>query len=320
MKKIVLTGGSGFIGTNLIELLVNNNFKIINIDCNEPRNKNHLNLWVNENICNLLNLKVIFDEFLPDYVIHLASRTDLNGSSIKSYDENILGTRNMVELSYSTPSIKRIIFTSSMLVCRLGYIPKNDDDYNPSTFYGESKVISEKIIKNSKDLIKNWVIVRPTSIWGPWFDAPYLNFFEQVLKSRYMKFVPANSLKTFGYVGNTVDQLLNLLLIEDESIYGKVYYLGDSPPLNIDIWADKIASIGGIKPPRRVPFIAIYFLSIIGDILKKFNLNFPMTSFRLQNMTTNNVVDVSRIENIASEMKYSVDSGVSDTINWIKSR
>ena len=45
-----------------------------------------------------------------------------------------------------------------------------------------------------------------------------------------------------------------------------------------------------------------------------------MTSFRLQNMTTNNVVDVSRIENIASEMKYSVDSGVSDTINWIKSR
>ena len=217
--------------------------------------------------------------------------TDLDGKNISDYDSNTVGTKNLIDVLNQTPSVKRVIFTSSMLVCKPGYIPKHSTDYAPSTKYGESKVLMEKIIRESTHNYE-WAIVRPTSIWGPGFSEPYRNFFDMVINKRYFHIGSHSCTKTYGYVENLIYQIDSILSAPIEKIQGNVFYLGDYEPTNIRLWANEIATEVGIKI-KIIPFSIIKLAALGGDILKLFGVKFPMTSFRLNNMTTNNVVDLS---------------------------
>ena len=318
MNRVIVTGGSGFIGTNLIELLIQNNFEVINLDVNKPKNPNQLYLWIKQNVSNFYELKNVFNNFKPNYVIHLASRTDLRGDNITSYHDNIVGTQNIVDISTNIHSINRVVFASSMLINELGTTSKNDHDYSATTFYGISKAAAEKIVRDSNKFNKSWVIVRPTSIWGPWFGEPYIHFFERVLNERYIRFIPRDRLKTFGYVGNTVEQILNLMTLDDSLVNGKTFYLGDTPPLNIDLWSEKIAKEGGVGLPKRLPLFPFYFFALIGDFVTRLKISFPMTSFRLKNMITNNIIDLNPINKIVPVSKFSIDDGIKETIKWMR--
>ena len=116
---------------------------------------------------------------------------------------NINGVENIIEASKVLKSLKRVVFTSSLLVCKNGYIPKNDTDYNPPNFYGQSKMIGEKKVRSS-NMHCEWVIVRPTAIWGPWFEYSYNAFFRMIDKNRYMHIGDKEFEKPASYVGNTV--------------------------------------------------------------------------------------------------------------------
>lgn len=172
--KIIVTGGSGFIGTNMVEYLLKLGYKVINFDLLPPRNPSHESSWLRIDICDRDELMSASLTFKPDYIIHLAARTDLNErANLEGYNANMKGVENIMEVAAQIANVKRIVVASSMLVCKLGYIPKDDLDFAPSTLYGESKVITEK---TTRKFLIDWVIIRPTSIWGPWFGEPYRNF------------------------------------------------------------------------------------------------------------------------------------------------
>jgi len=57
-----------------------------------------------------------------------------------------------------------------------------------------------------------WVLVRPTSIWGPWFDVPYRNFFLSVARRRYVHPAGKRIHKSFGFVGNITWHLHRLMI------------------------------------------------------------------------------------------------------------
>ena len=170
-KKILVTGGSGFIGTNIVEFY-KDSFEVLNIDVLSPRNSDHTAYWKKIDILDKESLNEVFSSFKPDFVLHMAAKTDLDGETLEDYNANIKGVENIIEATNNTPSIKKIIFASSRLVCEIGYEPKDEFDYRPSTVYGESKIIGEKIVRSSKIENANWIIVRPTSLWGPWFGIP----------------------------------------------------------------------------------------------------------------------------------------------------
>lgn len=312
--RILITGGSGFIGSNLIEYYNNKNYKLLNIDSKKPSDK-FKELWAEVDIRDYALFEKIVVDFDPEFIIHLAARTDLDGKTPDDYSSNTLGTINLLKISDKLTNLKRVIFTSSMLVCRPGYIPTNDSDYNPSTVYGESKVEMEKIIRDYNPNY-SWCIIRPTSIWGPGFGVPYRNFFDMIIKRRYVHFGKATT-KTYGYIGNVVYQIENILNA-DKSIEKQVFYIGDYEPTNIKLWADEIANELGIKIPE-IPLFLIKFAAYIGDFLKKFNIHFPMTTFRLKNMTTKNVVNLENTKKLAPELPYSRIEGIRNTLYWMKS-
>ena len=179
MSKILITGGSGFIGSNLVEYLISNNHEILNYDVVEPRNKIYFKNWLKGDILNKKFLLSTFKEFKPEYVVHLAARTDIDeNKSLLGYNANIEGVQNIVDIVNSMLGVKRTIYASSRMVCKIDYVPKSFDDYCPPNLYGESKVIGEKIIKKIAN--HDYVIVRPTSIWGPYFQIPYKTFFDTI--------------------------------------------------------------------------------------------------------------------------------------------
>jgi nucleoside-diphosphate-sugar epimerase len=318
MEKILVIGGSGFIGTNLINYLGSKAVDILNLDINDPKIEGHKTYWKKVDICDKECLEQSIFEFSPDYIIHLAARTDLNGGSLGDYSANIEGITNLLEVLDSVSSLKRVVFTSSMYVCEPGYKPENFEDYNPHTIYGESKVLTEKLIKD-KNPSYTWSIIRPTSIWGPYFGEPYDLFFKIVLGRKYFHMGEKACRKTYGYIDNFIYQLFCVIDAKEEDIHMKVFYLGDYEPYDITEWSNEIAEIEGFKIPN-VPYFVFQLAGWFGDLLKTVSIRFPMTSFRLKNMTTDNVHDLSLIKKIAPNLPVSRKRGTINTIKWVKSQ
>ena len=316
MSKILVTGGSGFIGTNLIEhLSKDTQYEIQNIDIVKPKISVQDKYWVQVDLRNHDAVVAAVEAFAPDYVIHLGARTDLNGKTLQDYDANMGGVSNLLDAIEAAGTVKRAIFASSMYVCEPGYMPKNFEDYAPHTLYGESKVETEKRIKTANPSY-TWSIIRPTSIWGPWFGEPYNRFFHIVLKRMYFHMGKRACKKTYGYVDNAIYQIMSILNADAEKVNRKVFYLGDYEPYDITEWANEIAKHAGIKIPN-IPYFCFKLAGWFGDFLKLFGISFPMTSFRLHNMTTDNVHNLNPIKEIAPNLPVGREEGTVKTLEWI---
>lgn len=315
MEKYLITGGSGFIGTNLISRLLNENHEVLSIDLVKPKLKEHNSFFKMVDLCDLKELENTIISFNPTYVIHLGARTDLNGKTLTDYDANIGGVKNLLIILDKLNTLKRVVFASSMYVCQPGYVPKGYDDYKPHTVYGESKVLTEKIIKEYNPKY-TWSLIRPTSIWGPYFGEPYNLFFKIVLSRKYFHMGKKACKKTYGYIDNFIYQLISIINSNEIAVNKKTFYLGDYEPYNITTWANEIAGFKKINIPN-IPFSLFKIMALFGDVLKFVGVKFPMTSFRLKNMTTNNVFDLSDIHVIAPNLPVSRIQGTKKTVNWI---
>ncbi len=316
MEKVLITGGSGFIGTNLIERLrKEGKYELLSLDVVAPKIESHKDVWKKVDLCDGDEVMKAIIAFSPDYVIALGARTDLRGKTLESYDANIGGVSNVLTALEAVPNMKHLIYASSMYVCEPGYMPKDFEDYAPHTLYGASKVETERRIKE-KDPDYTWSIIRPTSIWGPWFGEPYNKFFHIVLNHMYFHMGKRACKKTYGYVDNAIYEIMSILEADADKVNRKVFYIGDYEPYDITEWANEIAKEAGIWIPR-VPYWCFKCAGWFGDLLKKFGVAFPMTSFRLHNMTTDNVHNLEPIKNIAPNLPVSRIEGTKRTLDWI---
>ncbi|GMM61926.1 NAD-dependent epimerase/dehydratase family protein [Novosphingobium pituita] len=317
--RLLVTGGSGFIGTNLIDALsMVPGLEIMNVDMIRPKVRAHDVYWHDVDIRDCAKLTEAITKFGPNGVIHLAARTDLGGKELADYSSNTDGVASLLKaldaIRFSGPAI----FASSMYVCRPGYTPTSDTDYQPHTPYGESKVVGEQILRDHNPAYP-WLIIRPTSIWGPWFGTPYADFFHVVLSRRYANIANVNMMKTYGYVGNTVVQI-HALLDRVEACRSRVVYLGDWPAYSVKEWAAEIAAFVPYKVPT-VPKAAFRLLAVIGDAAKVVGVKFPMTSFRLKNLTTDNVHDTALLRSIVGDdLRFSRRQGNEITVAWLRAQ
>jgi nucleoside-diphosphate-sugar epimerase len=315
-KKVLVTGGSGFIGTNLVNYFLKQGLEIINFDQQPPRDSKCLSAWVEGDLCRPSEIARVVDDFRPNYLVHLAARTDLHGSNIADYEVNFSGTQNLIDAVNRIGGVERILFTSSMLVSGPGHTPRGLEDCKPTTLYGESKVKMERLIHKA-NLATQWSIVRPTSIWGPWFGEPYRNFFDLVLKGMFIHPGRRACIKTYGFVGNSVRQLESLLTAPAEDVNRRTFYIGDAPPLDISVWADQIRRTYCGRKCWSLPYICAALMASVGDVLKKAGIHFPLTSFRLNNMTTDNVFDLDHLVAVTNVPPVSNEEAIRMTLDWL---
>lgn len=318
--RYLVTGGSGFIGTNLVEAFRSEGHAVLNADVRPPMHPLHQKLWVSADLVNVDSLNTVFRDFSPTHVFHLGARTDLLGKSLSDYAANTDGVSNIVRAARTCPSVRRVIYCSSRLVCKIGYQPNSATDYCPTTAYGESKVQGEKIVRDAALSEHEWTIVRPTSLWGPWFGIPYRTFFDLVKKGRYVH--PSGKIirKSFGYVGNAVFQLRSIMHAAPRDVNGGLFYVGDYDPIEVRGFAEEIARAFGAPSIRQVPTVILSIAAVAGDLLQRIGYrNPPLTTFRLENLMTEMVHDFVDLPRITGPLPYSVSSGVRDTVEWMRS-
>jgi len=315
--RVLVTGGSGFIGTNTMDYLIRKGIPCINVDFEPPKLMSHQEFWYNVDIRDYEKLESIILQFQPTHVLHLAAALGMEHKTLDTLNTNIKGVENLIRIVEKSSFLKRTMFTSSLLVCKNGYIPDNDTDYCPPNLYGESKVIGEKLVRSANSIC-NWVIVRPTSIWGPWFDYSYKAFYKTIDKNRYVHIGRNEFQKPASYVGNTVHMLMKILLTDDSRVDKETYYLADYPWYSTKEWANSIQEVLQTKPIKTAPLWLLRLIAIFGDILKTIvGLDPPLTSFRLKNMLIGGNYPTGNTEELCGKLPFSLNQGVQKTAQWM---
>lgn len=319
-RKFLVTGGSGFIGTNLVQMLLDRGDVVCSLDTRPPQNPAHRSVWKYADLTDGLALTAAVRAFAPSHVLHMGARTDLGGRRLEDYACNVAGVGNLIAALTGCGSLSRVLFASSRMVCRIGGQPRSDTEYSPNTVYGQSKVEGERLVRRRAGALP-WILVRPASIWGPWFGVPYRTFFLAVANGRYVHPRGRTIHKSFGYVGNTVCQLDRLLLVPEVSApLGRTLYVADYPPLEVSQWAQLIRDAVDGKRVRSAPIPAMRAAARAGDWLRSMGWREPpLTSFRLANMLTEMVYDMAPLRAATGDPPLvNLKRGVDETIEWLR--
>jgi len=315
-RKVLVTGGSGFIGTHVVDALIREGVVVLNLDTLPPPEEAQHPHWRQCDILDVASLKERVDEFRPAEVVHLAARTDMGGETVEDYATNSEGTANVLQVLESSESVERVVFTSTQFVVGPGRPPVNDEDYRPHTIYGESKVEAERLVQRTRSHYA-WTIIRPTNIWGP-LHPRYTDEFWRVLK-RGLYFHPGRTpvVRSYGYVKNVVYQIQCILRSPHSQVDRQVYYLGDEPIDLLD-WVDAFSIALADRPARVVPRPMFRLVALAGDVAVGLGINAPIFSSRYRSMTEDYWTPTDRTLTEFGPPPYSLQEGVDETVEWLR--
>jgi UDP-glucose 4-epimerase len=256
MYKIIVTGGSGFIGSNLVDKLVNLGHEVVVIDDlsaseNDKFYFNERTTYHKFDICDKEQIDCLFVGV--DYVFHLAAESRIQPAiqnPHRAYNVNVIGTLNILDLSLKH-GIKRVMYSSTSSVYGLTEnLPTKEDNstdfLNP---YSHSKFLGEDIFRYYWKMHKlDSVIFRYFNVFGERSPvkgnyAPVLGIFlDQFEKQQDLTIVGmGDKRRDFIYVGDVVD--VNILAMNSKNKIGAtVLNVGSGKNISIKEIADLISS------------------------------------------------------------------------------
>ncbi|MDR7236669.1 NAD-dependent epimerase/dehydratase family protein [Neobacillus drentensis] len=179
MSKVLVTGGAGFIGSHIVEELLQNNFSVTVIDnfsTGRYENIEHLPIEVHNHDITHPSVIELIVSIRPDYIIHQAAQVSV-AESVRDilFDEkvNIRGSLHVINAAIKS-KVKRIVFASSAAVYgNPAALPLTiDHPTEPESPYGLTKLTVENYLKMSSKLYQlPYSILRYSNVYGPRQDA-----------------------------------------------------------------------------------------------------------------------------------------------------
>ena len=173
VKNILITGGAGYIGSHITEILLKKNKKVILIDNLSTGHRKLINLkakFFKLDINNKQGIRKIIEKYKIDSIIHLAANLIIGEGQKKPkkyYMNNVLGTKKLLDACKNT-TIKNFIFSSTAAIYKEGQYKVSESSVKkPKSVYGKTKLKAEKIIKSfAKKNNINYGILRYFNIAG----------------------------------------------------------------------------------------------------------------------------------------------------------
>ncbi len=261
MKKVLVTGGAGFIGSHLAEELHNRGYDVIVLDDLSGGFEDNIVdgvKFVRGSITDVELVNQLFETEQFEDVFHLAAYAAEGLSHfIKrfNYNNNLIGSVNLINAAVNT-GVKRFVFTSSIAVYGASpQLPMTEDTPpHPEDSYGIAKLAVEQELVVSKEMFGlDYIIFRPHNVYGERQNIgdKYRNvvgiFMNQILRGEPMTvFGDGTQTRAFSYIGDIIPLMADS--IETPAAYNQIFNVGADQPYNINQLAEAVAAAFGVKP------------------------------------------------------------------------
>ncbi|MGB8402870.1 MAG: NAD-dependent epimerase/dehydratase family protein [Mycobacterium sp.] len=264
LGRALVTGGSGFVGANLVTELLDRGHEVRSFDrVPSPLAENPRLQTIVGDITNPDDVAASVAGI--DTIIHNAAIIDLmGGASVteeyrkRSFSVNVGGTKNLVEAGRAA-GVKRFVYTASNSVVMGGQDIQNGDETMPYTarfndLYTETKVEAEKYVL-SQNGVDGMLIcsIRPSGIWGRGDQTMFRKVFENILAGHVKVLVGNKNIKLDNsYVHNLIHGfiLAGEHLVPGGTAPGQAYFINDADPINMFEFARPVVAACGRKLPN----------------------------------------------------------------------
>ena len=314
IKKILITGVSGFIGFHLAKLLLKKKYKVIGID--NFSNSYEINikkirtskLKEYKNFTFYKNDLSSIDSFLKvkgiNIIFHLAAEAGVRRSikkPLEYVEENISNTIRIFEYAKKN-KIKKVYYASSSSIYGdKGIYPTNErvQTDQPISIYGVTKICTENIAHYYFKIFKiNSVGFRFFTVFGPYGrpDMSIFIFIKSILKKKTINLInKGKNFRDFTYIDNVVSYMIAVFnKTKNNKIFFHIFNIGGEKTISINLLVKKLENFIGLKAKKRNT--------------PKINLD---PDFSLANSKK-----IKKFTN--KSFKHNLDDGLKETIKWMK--
>jgi nucleoside-diphosphate-sugar epimerase len=320
----LVTGANGFIGLHLVHRLEELGFKVnaLDISCEKVKIISKENIFEGDIFNNELLKRAIYN---VEIVFNLVAKThDFSG---KQYNDgeyfriNVEGTRNLLNACIRS-KVKHFVNWSSTKAMAEESENILDETFppNPTTPYGESKLIAEKIVTDygNKYGFKTTSIRLPL-VYGPGNKGNIYKLIESIDRRQFIMIGRGENKRSMVYVGNVVDAAL--AVVGREVANSKVYIVTDGIDYIVrELYRVIAKGLAKRTLPFYVPMSIARRLAWLGDIGSRIvRKPLPFNSEVMRKLTGSLTFSSRKIqEEIGFQPKFNLYNSISETIFWYK--
>lgn len=293
--NICIIGGSGFVGTRLISLLLGGN-SVLNLD----KAPSALHAALTQS-CDVREPDSFTARFAgQDAVILLAAehRDDVAPTSLY-YDVNVEGMRNVLN-AMDEYGVRNIVFTSSVAIYGMNQ-PEPPDESSPSApfnHYGISKWKAEEVLQDwiAKGDGRNALVIRPTVIFGEGNRGNVYNLLKQIYTGKFLMIGNGRNRKSMAYVGNIVGFIKHKLEVGFSGV--EIFNYADRPDFDMNTLVSEIyRHRGQVASKLRIPYLfgmlGGYCFDLLAFVTGK---KLPISSIRVKKFCSSTEINADKLD------------------------
>ena len=322
--KILVTGGTGFTGTALVERLVSEGHAVTALDYKEGLKTEELRRLGAEVVIGSVTDRDVVARCMDgaEIVFHLAAAFREMNVPESFYDEvNVQGTRNVLEAAHAS-GVRRFIYCSTCGVHGNVDDPPAAEDapIRPADYYQKTKYEAEPIVNEYFRKGLKTVILRPAAIYGPGDPERFFMIYKRVATGTFPMFGDGKTYYHPLYIDNLVDALM--LAMEDGKGDGEAYLIADEEYVEIERLVREVGKSLGVDV--RIPHYPVWPLVAAGHVCEKvcrpFGLTPPIFPRRVDWFRQNRAFDISKAKrDLGYVPRVGLSEGLKRTAQWYRS-
>jgi UDP-glucose 4-epimerase len=260
MANVLVTGAAGFIGSHVCDHLVNAGYNVIALDDLSGGFIDNIHpkaQFIKGSINDVDLVNDLFEQHKFEYVFHLAAYAAEGLSHFIrrfNYNNNLIGSINLINASINAGTVKCFVFTSSIAVYGANQLPmKEENTPQPEDPYGVAKFAVEQDLKAAHEMFGlNYIIFRPHNVYGERQNIgdPYRNvvgiFMNQIMQGKRLTiFGDGKQTRAFSHIDDVAPVIAKS--IEVNEAYNEVFNIGADTPYTVKELATLVCDAFEVK-------------------------------------------------------------------------